>query len=464
MKKGFTLMELLVVILIISVVSTSSVIMFGNINDDAKKIERENLYKNIQRSALMYLDLNEDWTKQFVKDGEIYISINELKGLNYVNVDTKDPVTKKEIPSNYFVKLYLDDYENPKSVGSCILEPNGEHPKCIAESDGKKTYDCTYCFTKNLPSNNVVEPVPVVPAVKPDELDCKYKETSKLKKGDEITFGDYTYRYKESYVGSIIFFDLYEDLEKDGWSVILTNKMSEAPVTSKICRSINGRPVTSMKNLFNGSNASSINLTNIDTSKVTDMSYMFSNLPNVKSLNLSNIDTRQVKYMGNMFSNIINIDELNLNYSKFSTLNVKDMSYMFNNNSASSIKLGSSFKTTNVEDMSGMYMGTNLSNSIDLSRFDTSKVKNMYRMFMNSSFNKITLKNNENNNLVDVREMFDSCKAEKIDLSKFYIKNAQYSSNMFRNLTNVTVYVNSNNEGTCRSSGEVGDGVIFTYK
>ena len=58
MKKGFTLMELLVVIVIVAVISVSSVLAFGNIDDSTAVKDRMNIYKDIQRSAILYVDLN----------------------------------------------------------------------------------------------------------------------------------------------------------------------------------------------------------------------------------------------------------------------------------------------------------------------------------------------------------------------------------------------------------------------
>ena len=53
-KKGFTLMELLFVIVIVSLISISSVIVFGNIDDETSIKDRISIYKDIQKSALLY--------------------------------------------------------------------------------------------------------------------------------------------------------------------------------------------------------------------------------------------------------------------------------------------------------------------------------------------------------------------------------------------------------------------------
>ena len=45
--------------------------------------------------------------------------------------------------------------------------------------------------------------------------------------------------------------------------------------TSRICGTINDKPIVSMNNMFNQSKATSIDLSSFDTSNVTDMSGMF---------------------------------------------------------------------------------------------------------------------------------------------------------------------------------------------
>ncbi len=160
-KNGFTLMELLFVIVIIAVISISSVVVFGNIDDETSSKDRENIYKDVQKSALLYIDLNDSWLYQFKANGEIKIELSELKNSNYVSFDIKDPITNKEIPSNYMVQIYtaMDRYNNPY-IDTCVinklelLEPycNKNNvamydkskcsiKSCVADSDGlKDTY------------------------------------------------------------------------------------------------------------------------------------------------------------------------------------------------------------------------------------------------------------------------------------------------------------------------------------
>lgn len=72
----------------------------------------------------------------------------------------------------------------------------------------------------------------------------------------------------------------------------------------------------------------SMNLSNLNTSKVTNMSNMFSELKYLTEINLSNFDTSNVTDMSYMFWASPYISSLNLN--SFNTSKVTDMRYMFN--------------------------------------------------------------------------------------------------------------------------------------
>ena len=69
-----------------------------------------------------------------------------------------------------------------------------------------------------------------------------------------------------------------------------------------------------------------IDLSRIDTSEMTDMSYMFSNLTNLKSINLSNWNTTNVTNMSGMFDNCLSLSTLDL--SSFDFTNVTNISNM----------------------------------------------------------------------------------------------------------------------------------------
>ena len=122
-----------------------------------------------------------------------------------------------------------------------------------------------------------------------------------------------------------------------------------------------------------------LDLSNFDTSKVTDMSAMFFNTSNLTTLNLSNFDTSKVTDMGSMFYGTSNLTTLNL--SSFDTSNVTNMSYMFYGMSNLTTLNLSSFDTSKVTDMSAMFSNMSNLTTLDVSNFNTSQVTSMYGMF-----------------------------------------------------------------------------------
>ena len=138
--------------------------------------------------------------------------------------------------------------------------------------------------------------------------------------------------------------------------------------------------VTDMNSMFrNMFNLTSLNLSNFDTSKVTNMYGMFDGMHNLANLNLSNFDTSKVTNMGSMFLNIKSLTSLNL--SNFDTSKVTNMEFMFAGMSSLITLDLSNFNTSKVTDISAMFAGTPSLITLDLSNFDTSQVTDMTSIF-----------------------------------------------------------------------------------
>ncbi|EOA7320243.1 BspA family leucine-rich repeat surface protein [Enterococcus hirae] len=160
--------------------------------------------------------------------------------------------------------------------------------------------------------------------------------------------------------------------------------------------------VTNMREMFKEmSNLTSLDVSSFDTSKVTDMSYMFYR-NGVTSLDVSGFDTSKVTVMSYMFLGMKNITNLDVNgwntssvtsldVSGFDTCNVTTMREMFREmGNLTSLDL-SGFDTSNVTDMSTMFYDMDNLTSLDVSSFDTSKVTTMGSMFKNTPLAKLTL-------------------------------------------------------------------------
>ena len=179
-------------------------------------------------------------------------------------------------------------------------------------------------------------------------------------------------------------------------------------------------------------NLKTIDLTYLDTSTVSDMSYMFFKTSSIETLDLTSLNTSNVTNMKAMFSGCMQLK--NVDVSNFNTLKVTSMIDMFCNCQAIKTLDLSSFVTSNVTSMSGMfYQNYNL---IDLD----SKVTNFYYMFNEcNSLTEINLSNFDTSSVTNMVGMFRKCTSlKKINLSSFITNKVTNTYYMFLNCTSVT--------------------------
>ena len=217
---------------------------------------------------------------------------------------------------------------------------------------------------------------------------------------------------------------------------------------------------TSTNNMFRDCKGlKSLDLSNFDTSMVTDMDYMFFNCTALKSLDLSNFDTSMVTNMNGMFSGcsgLTSLDVSNFNTSKVtstgsmfwgcSTLTsldlsgwdtsiVTNMNYMFQNCSALTTLDLSNFDTSEVTSMGYMFAGCRALKSLDVSNFDTSKVTSMDDMFNGcSALKSLDLSNFDTSMVTIMDSMFRDCSGlTSLDLSGWDTSKVTNMIDMFRN-------------------------------
>lgn len=147
---------------------------------------------------------------------------------------------------------------------------------------------------------------------------------------------------------------------------------------------------------------------NFNTSKVTDMSWMFNNCELLTSIDVSNFNTSKVTDMSNMLQ------------SCESLTNIKGLE---------------NFDTSQVTNMNQMFMTCNKLTSIDVSNFDTSKVTNMRYMFAGcSSLPSLNVSRFNTSNVTNMSDMFAGCSSlTSIDVSNFDTSQVIYIGNMFKN-------------------------------
>ena len=231
-------------------------------------------------------------------------------------------------------------------------------------------------------------------------------------------------RYSDSRIDNIL------DLDLSNFDTSKVTDMSDmfsymSSLTNLNLSNFDTSKVEHMNDMFiNMSNLTTLDLSNFDTSKVTDMVAMFSGMSNLTTLNLSSFDTSKVTCMDSMFSIVPNLTNLNL--SNFDTSKVTGMSAMFSGmRNLTTLNL-SNFDTSQVTRMNSMFSNMSNLTTLDLSNFDTSKVVNMDSMFLGmTNLTTLDLSNFDTSQVTNMAGMFalhhDDGLADRLE--KIYVNN-----------------------------------------
>ena len=137
--------------------------------------------------------------------------------------------------------------------------------------------------------------------------------------------------------------------------------------------------VTNMSSMFEDCGSlTSLDVSNFDTSKVTNMISMFAYCSSLTSLDVSNFNAPELTNITDMFSELTNLETLNL--SNFNAPKITNMDGMFKDLSKLSKLDLTNFNTVNVTSMSEMFNNCSSLTNLDLSSFDTTNVTNMSEM------------------------------------------------------------------------------------
>ena len=152
----------------------------------------------------------------------------------------------------------------------------------------------------------------------------------------------------------------------------------------------------------------------INTSNVSDMSYMFSGCQSLVSLDVSSFDTSNVTNMSYMFSSCRSL--VSLDVSSFDTSNVTRITSMFSScRSLTSLDL-SNFIISNVRSLYQMFVFCQSLVSLDLSNFDTSNVTDMIYMFKGATSLKTIYVSRDKwiTSQADTLDMFRDCGTSEV--------------------------------------------------
>ena len=450
LQKYFAVISVLIGISILLSVTFSSYIVTSNNHKAAEMYIGELKYS---------IELNGSSTNTLtVPTGETIIDI-KVNNLNPVDTYYKLLYLKN---TNITVKYYestkdtndvVTTYNKPNDS---ITSSNSNIIKLLITNNSTSSQNIAFTMKGGYITNTIQDittpstysEITLVETPSTNTYFCKTNDT--LTQGLKYVNGQYTYAYKQrgNYASSGI---AWNNINNNGWGVQLTDKASTDAVTSKLCTYINNKPITSVSYMFSNSQATTLDLSNFDTSKVTDMTSMFYR-SQTELLNLSSFDTSKVTSMSGMFSdsqattikglenfNTSNVTDMcdmfagtkvrTLNLSKFDTSKVTNMSGMFADTSLTSLNV-SNFNTSKVTDMSCMFVGGKFT-ILDLSNFDTSNVDNMGGMFIDSQVKTLDLSNFDTSNVTEMWRMFDGAQATKIVLSSFNTSNVTNMYQMF---------------------------------
>lgn len=215
------------------------------------------------------------------------------------------------------------------------------------------------------------------------------------------------------------------------------------------CELLNTSDVTNMSFMFRWTAKADPNVSNWDTSKVTDMEGMFllaSANPDVSKWNTSNVtnmkgmfdragnadpdvskwDTSKVTDMEDMFSGVVNG---NPDVSNWDTSSVTDMQSMFFRTEKANPDV-SKWNTSNVTNMYEMFQEAKAANP-EVSNWDTSKVENISRMFYFASNATPDVKNWNTSNVADMSGMFHGAENSNPDVSNWDTSEVTSMDRMF---------------------------------
>ena len=340
-----------------------------NNSTTAKKI---NLYYHINKIDSELISPNFKYTiTKSTDNGSTY---TEYKNGNFStaanNIDLY--IMEEEVSGNenikYKVYIWLDGTNSNEGVAGKSF--SGE---LRAEVTNIETPHYLYLIKESLGMGSCIKSITFMPNTNPP---------SGLTKEDAVDAGNTT-EAPAGYEGQVLLYTVENGAGYDLYVGSTEGKVYAPPDSSSLfandtcLETLNGMEnfdtssVTTMEKMFYGAiNLRNLDVTHFNTSKVTDMTEMFSfwNDTNMDSgrmttINLSSFDTKNVNSMYCMFENWCNLSSVDL--SSFDTTNVTNMFGMFNIQDCepsygahlTSINFGNNFKTSNVETMAYMFYG-----------------------------------------------------------------------------------------------------------
>jgi len=256
-----------------------------------------------------------------------------------------------------------------------------------------------------------------------DEITIKYIK-------DKANFFDsilklQLFKLKESKSSDKLFGENFVEINKHLCKIIIGNKEYELKsYLNKECDEVNKNEfeiklkgiskITDLSCMFCGclSFDSIKGFSNINTSKITRLSHMFSFCKITYIPDISKWDTSNVEYIDHMFLNCLNLKSLP-DISSWNTSKVKSITNLFTEcKKLEYIPDISKWDTNNLESMSGLFDGCySLKTLPDISKWKTTKIKSLQNVFSDCIHlvNLPDISKWDTSNVTDLSGLFNNC-------------------------------------------------------
>ena len=395
--------------------------------------------EKIEINSLKDLFLKNDDLKKMFEENNPQISYENLKyyeiKLNYLGKYKEEIENLKDkIPETEFAKNLLSTE---------IVDKNEKLQEQFAFDISKYLKTKNYIIGVYNIDNNITKKNGKyeIDLIKPSK-----KNKNEINKCEIYLFNkriEYTNKYKFSKPGKYnLKFYFFNDLSE------LDNLFKDCKcLTSINLLNLKTKLITNMSYLFfDCESLVNVKMSNIDTKNVKNMSHLFRGCKSLIKLDLSNFNTKEVTNMSHMFEKCISLKELNL--VNFNTEKVINMSSMFFKCTSLEKLNISRFKTKKVTDMSWMFSSCSSLKELNLSNFNTQNVTDMSSMFNNcSSLLNLNLSNFDTKNVTDMSSMFSGCiNMLSLDLSNFKTDNCKFFNGIFNQLNKKCKFLSKNNK------------------
>lgn len=110
MKKGFTLVELLAVIIVLGIIATIGIMSVSNVIDTSKESTYQEQVRVIEKAAQEWAIENTNELPEMVEGNYTSVTVETLSQQGYLRNIPKDPRTGKEMTGYVIIKYTSNQY------------------------------------------------------------------------------------------------------------------------------------------------------------------------------------------------------------------------------------------------------------------------------------------------------------------------------------------------------------------